>query len=39
MYNIVSLVFLLVERNPYVVRNLNEKISDYVDRAQILMVE
>lgn len=39
MYNIVSLVFLLVEKNPYVIRNLNEKICIYADRAQELMVE
>lgn len=39
MYNIVSIVFLLAEKNPYIVRNLNEKISSYVDRAEKLIVE
>ena len=39
MYNIVSLAFLLVEKNPYVIRNLNKKIGSYLDRAQELMVE
>lgn len=39
MYNIESLAFLLVERNPYVIRGINKKISDYMDRAQKLMVE
>ena len=27
---------LIVEKNPYVVKNLNEKIASYIDRAEKL---